>query len=193
VDLGPVDEKVCEEILHRAGKVPVIFLHDYHTQIDQEKNMLALKRLLEISENPVGYSSPNLDSKLDFLSLGLGATVIEKRLILDRGLSSFHAHESMEPNELKAWVDEIRSAANSLGVSKIIPTTDDLRMSKSYFRSLFTINGIKKGDIITDEMLIAKRPGTGISTSQKFKIVGKIALTNIPANTMMSWDMLDEQ
>ena len=191
VDLGPADERICSNILSIAGETPVIFLHDYHTQLDLEKNMKAISRLLEFSDYPVGYSSPNIDSKLDYVAIGLGATVIEKRLILSRNLRSFHAHESMEPPEFRAWVTDIRSVQNSMGKVKILPTSDDTQMSRDYFRSLFFACDVNAGDKMTIDMFSAKRPGTGIETGKLLKLVGKRVKCDYPANTMVTWDMFD--
>ena len=100
VDLGPTTKSEIEELTSwylSAGGNAIIFLHDFHTNEVSEMNMRAISYLRDTSNWPVGYSSPAHDHDLDILAIGLGASVIEKRLTLDKTKVAFHSQESLSP------------------------------------------------------------------------------------------------
>jgi sialic acid synthase SpsE len=49
---------------------------------------------------------------------------------------------------------------------------------------------IPRGTTITRAMLTYKRPGTGISPRHLDLVVGRVARTDIPADTTLTWEML---
>lgn len=192
VDLGPTTQEEVDDIArwyHGAGGTAVLFLHDYHTDIDAEMNMAAIRHLAATQPCPVGYSSPGHNHDLDFLALGLGARFLEKRLITNRSIKAFHSHESLEPDELTDWVARIRSAERAIGIEAIRPSQSDVEGRKAHYRSICTLSVIKEGELLTPENLHGKRPGTGIPTAKLTEIWGRRAARNIEANTLIT--MLD--
>ncbi|MEX0955328.1 MAG: N-acetylneuraminate synthase family protein [Rhizobiaceae bacterium] len=194
VDLGPTTQDELDELcawhLDAGGSV-VVPLHDYHTDVAGEMNMRAISHLLATMPGPVGYSSPNQDSDMDFLAVALGAHIIEKRLILDRRETAFHAHESMEPDELMDWARRIRSAEAALGQQAIIPSQRDLAGAAQYYRSVATLRDIAKGEVLSAEIIDGKRPGTGIPTKRIDEMLGRRASRDIPANTLLETSDLE--
>ncbi|MCZ6771388.1 MAG: N-acetylneuraminate synthase family protein [Proteobacteria bacterium] len=191
VDLGPTTSEEIKDLsdwYYAAGGSAIIFLHDYHTIVADEMNMRAVPHLMKIQDWPVGYSSPNRLDDLDFVSLGLGTNMIEKRLILDRSLHAFHSHESLEPGELKAWVERIRKAERALGEEAIQPSRRDLDHAENYYRSICTLRPVAEGEVFTTENLCGKRPGTGIPTKRIAQLLGRRASRDIVGNVLISED-----
>lgn len=189
IDLGPTTEEELHTLVRwyiDAGGSAIIFLHDFHTNNDMEMNMDAIRYLQDISEWPVGYTSPARDHDLDFLALGMGAKALEKRLIMDRNVDAFHAHESLEPDELKAWVKRIRHAEHAIGRRGILPSTTDRTGRDKYYRSICTLRAIKKGDVFTPDNLHGKRPGTGLPTDYLDKVWGKRAARDLAADILIN-------
>ena len=54
-------------------------------------------------------------------------------------------------------------------------------------RSLVTSQAIKKGTIITRELLTYKRPATGISPSEIDKVLGKKAARDLDKDHILTW------
>lgn len=191
VDLGPTTKSEIDDINKwylDAGGTAVIYLHDYHTQDDEEMNMAAIKYLQTSQQWPVGYSSPAHDHDIDFLSIGQGAKVLEKRLIIDRNINAFHAHESLEPNELADWVKRIRHVERSIGKQDIIPSTVDVEGKVKYYRSICTTRPVKAGDLFSPDNLHGKRPGTGLPTKLLHEFWGKKASRDLDVNTLITED-----
>jgi sialic acid synthase SpsE len=188
VDLGPTTEAEASDLVRwytEAGGPAVLFMHDFHTQLDTQMNMRTIDLLNKMYPWPAGYSSPAQDEALDIAAVALGACYIEKRLTLDRSQPSFHAHESLEPAELKAWVETIRHVERSLGRAEILPSDVDLQGKLKYYRSICTLAPVKKGEKFTEQNLGAKRPGTGIPTARLVELLGKTANRDIPADTLL--------
>lgn len=191
VDLGPTSRREIEDLkawYGKAGGTEIIFLHDYHTGDDREMNMAAIAHLAKTEHWPVGYSSPGHDHDLDFLALGLGAKVIEKRLTMDRSFKAFHSHESLEPSELATWVGRIRHAERAIGAEEVRPSANDRRESAQNYRSVCTMRQIRAGEVFTPVNLHGKRPGTGLPTVMLDEIWGKCAARDLSANTLIVED-----
>lgn len=190
VDLGPTsaeEVKTYVEIHSAAGGGPLLFFHDYHTSDAAQFNLRAIEALREDMTFPVGYSSPGRDDDIDFVAIGLGADFLEKRLILSRADHAYHADQSMEPEELAAWVKRIRRAHSALGRKAIVPSDTDLADAAKYYRSACTLTDIRAGDILSIENVAGKRPGTGLPTSRLSEIWGRRAARDLPVNTLLGW------
>jgi sialic acid synthase SpsE len=188
VDLGPTTTVEVADLVRwyiDAGGAAVLFMHDFHTQLDTQMNMRAIGLLNTMYPWPAGFSSPAQDESLDIAAVALGACYIEKRLTLNRSEASFHAHESLEPEELEVWVNTIRHVERSLGRAEILPSDADLQGKLSYYRSICTLAPVKKGEQFTVQNLGAKRPGTGIPTARFNEFIGKIASRDISADTLL--------
>lgn len=187
-DLGPTTEQQARDIVNwymAVGGSAVLFMQDFHTQDDMQMNLRAIEKLNEMFPWPAGFSSPALDHDLDLAALGLGAAYIEKRLILNRSDFAFHAHESLEPHELKVWVQRIRHVERALGRAVIEPSDKDRAGSLDYYRSVCSLQDIKAGEILSINNIGAKRPGTGIPTCKMDGIIGLTAQRDIPINTLL--------
>ena len=192
VDLGPTTETEIDDIVawfKKAGGRQILFLHDFHTEDDRQMNLRAISRLQsKFPQWPVGFSAPARDDDLDIAALGLGAAYIEKRLILSRSEAAFHAHESLEPEELKHWVQRIRHIERALGKAAVAPSAGDLAGKKLYYRSVCSLAGIRKGERFSTENLGGKRPGSGLPTARLPELWGRTATRDIAPDKLLTED-----
>ena len=73
---------------------------------------------------------------------------------------------------------------------KIHPKEVDIR--KWALRSLVTLRPMKSGEIIREDDIWSKRPGTGIPSHRMPEVVGKRLIRDIPDNEMLDWaDLAD--
>lgn len=188
VDLGPTTKTEVQDMVGwylNAGGTAVLFMHDFHTQNDVQMNLRTISHLNDCYPWPAGFSSPALDHDLDIAALALGAAYLEKRLILSRSEPAFHAHESCEPTELKAWVERMRHVERALGKPEIIPSDIDLQGKRNYYRSICTLRPIAQGEVFTSENIGGKRPGTGIPTTRLDDFFGHKATSDLPADKLL--------
>ncbi|WP_135621941.1 N-acetylneuraminate synthase family protein [Solemya pervernicosa gill symbiont] len=188
VDLGPAAEKNLDDLVEwtrTCGGGNLLLLHDFHTSIPEQMNMQAISYLNHSYKIPCGFSSPARDDDLDVLAIGLGAVMLEKRLIMSREEIAFHADESLEPDELKVWVSRIRHVESALGKQQVIPSDADIELSKEYFRSVCTLAPIAKGEQLSEDNVGAKRPGIGIPTTRMREFIGKECASSLEENHLI--------
>ena len=83
----------------------------------------------------------------------------------------------MEPDELKAMVSAIRNIEKAVGGDGTKHISDSERKNIAIARkSIVAACDIKKGELLTEQNLTVKRPGTGISPMRWEDVVGKIAI-----------------
>lgn len=188
-DLGPATQSEFDNVLEwfrAAGGSSLLFMHDFHTGVDAEMNLRAICHLNATLPWPAGFSSPARDDDLDIAALALGAYHIEKRLIVSRSEPAFHADESLEPEELIAWVQRIRHVERSLGVEAVRPSMRDRELTRDYYRSVCTLRPIARGEVFSAENLGGKRPGYGIPTARLPSIWGRKALRDMEVDVILA-------
>lgn len=139
----------------------------------------------------VGFSDHTLDYAASLGAIAMGACVVEKHFTLDRKLSGPDQKSSLEPSELKEWVEKIRIMEKSMGgKNKIITNSEKENLT---MRKLLVIKPARQGTIITKRLLSAKRAdGNGVLALQDNlnKIIGKKLLKNINQERKFSWNLI---
>jgi sialic acid synthase SpsE len=117
--------------------------------------------------------------------------VIEKHFTIDKNLSGPDHKASIEPNELKNMVEEIRNVEKALGSHIKKPTKSEEKIMKLVRKSVVAKNDILKGATIHQDMLIIKRPDTGLKPSEIKKILGKKAKRTIKTDEILKKNMVE--
>lgn len=170
-----------------AGGRGALILHDFHTNDDSEMNFRAIPFMKNLFGCPVGYTPQGRDNDMDFMSIGLGVNILEKRLTTDRSIAQNGHIKAIEPHEFSKWISRVKELESTLGSANILPTHADFEQSQKYFKSLYLKVGVQEGEQITDNMLEARRPGTGISASEVDAIIGRRMNNAKKAEHMLSW------
>jgi len=123
-------------------------------------------------------------------SVALGATVIEKHFTLRRADGGVDSTFSMEPAEMSQLVLESERAWQALGKVSY-GVTEAEKKSIVYRRSLYVVQDIKAGDVLTKENVRAIRPGLGLATKYLDLVLGKAVKRNVLRGTALSFELLD--
>lgn len=135
----------------------------------EEANLIMLKDFKSRFGVEVGVSDHTMGSLIPTVAVALGATVVEKHLILDRKLGGVDSSFSMEPGEFASMVSGVRSAFLSLGrVSYNVLEKDQRRK-----RSLFATENISVGEIFSVENVRSLRPNVGLAPKYYDSLIGK--------------------
>ncbi len=106
----------------------------------------------------VGVSDHTMGDLVPMTAVALGAQIVEKHFILSRTLGGPDSSFSMEPEEFKSMVNNIRNVERILGNVKYeVSDKDKLRR-----RSLYASADIKIGETFTKKNLRSLRPGFGL-------------------------------
>lgn len=175
------DVRAAVDALYKNGlsKENLILLHcntEYPTPFE-DVNLKAMNALKNEFGVEVGYSDHTKGIEVPIAAVALGATVIEKHFTLDRNMEGPDHKASLEPDELKAMVRAIRNVEKALSGDGTKHVSNSERKNIAIARkSIVASIDIKKGELLTEDNLTVKRPGTGISPMWWDEIVGTQAI-----------------
>ena len=154
-------------------------------------NLAAMAAMRERFGVIAGYSDHTLGDEVALASVALGSAVIEKHFTLDRSLPGPDHAFAIEPHELANMVERIRHVESALGDGdKSGPRPEEQDMFEKGRRSLHARVAISRGQKITDDMLVVKRPGLGIPPFEQDGVVGRTAKADIEEDQWITWDMI---
>lgn len=142
-----------------------------------EANMVMVKDLAERFNVISGLSDHTMGATVAIVATCFGAKIIEKHFILDRSIGGPDASFSMNEEEFTAMVKTVREAESAIG-SIEYELTEKQREGKVFSRSLYVVQDMKAGDIISEENIRSIRPGFGLHPKYYNEIIGKKINTN---------------
>ena len=181
---GDFERAFASEAGQQALRNRVTLLHcttEYPTPFD-EVNLRAMDTLAAAFGLPVGYSDHTLGIHVSLAAVARGARVIEKHLTLDRNLPGPDHKASLEPDELRQLVRQIREIEQALGDGIKRPTVSEWKNRDVARKSLVAAKAIKVGEVFTEENLTCKRPGTGANPSSYWQTLGQVATRSYAAD-----------
>jgi N-acetylneuraminate synthase len=137
----------------------------------------------------VGLSDHSMGIGVAVASVALGATVIEKHFTLNRADGGVDSSFSMEPAEMAELVVETGRAWQALGEVRYGPTEDE-KGSLQFRRSLYIVQDLKAGDVLTRENVRAIRPGLGLPTKHLEQVLGRRVTHDVKRGTAMDWSLI---
>lgn len=162
---------------------------------NSDANFLRIRSLKEkYSDRVIGISDhtePDENMIIPSIGVALGARVVEKHYTLDRTMTGSGHFFAVDPEDLKKMVKSIRLTESVLGDGKIGVAESEKKAWLSARRSIVAEVGIKKGDVITIDLLGFKRPADGLSASMVDQVVGKRAKVDINPDQRIFMDMLE--
>ena len=139
---------------------------------EEDTNLKTLEDLKKRFKITVGLSDHTRGIGVAVASVAYGSSLIEKHFTLNKNDGGLDDSFSIDPKELKDLVTETKRAWQSkgkiyYGISK------SEKPSLIFKRSIYSINDIKKGEIITKKNIKVIRPNKGLHPNFFYKILGK--------------------
>jgi len=155
----------------------------------EEANLAMIPDLAQRFGVVAGLSDHTMGITVPIAATILGAKVIEKHFILDRSIGGPDASFSSDEIEFTAMVKAVREAEVAIG--KVDYTiTENMLKSRIYCRSLYVVEDIKAGEIITEDNVRSIRPGHGLHPKYLTEIQGKKALRDLDRGTPLRMEYL---
>lgn len=180
--------KTCRE----AGNEDVILLKctsAYPTPYEAV-NLRTIPSMRDAFDCLTGLSDHTMGSAVAGAGVALGAKMVEKHLTLRRADGGADSAFSMEPEEFKEMVDNIRKIELALGKATYDLTPAQER-EREHSRSLFVAQDMKAGEVFTPGNLRSVRPANGLHTKYYEELLGKKVARDVPMGTPMSWELVD--
>lgn len=191
ISTGMATEKEIENALaifkkHGNNKVLLFQCTSQYPTPPEACNLSRMISMRGAFKIPVGFSDHTKGWLASALSVAMGACVIEKHFTLDHSLPGPDHLMSTDPAEFKEMVRNINIAAKMIGSQNIDYDLSEEAGRKEYRRSIVARLPIKKGLILTEDMLAYRRPGTGLKPYEKDKILGKVLKNSVLENQQIT-------
>ncbi len=156
----------------------------------EDANLATMANMREAFGVEVGLSDHTTGSAVAIAAVALGARMVEKHFILDRSIGGPDASFSMEPGEFSAMVAGIREAERAIG-SVRYPLPGEALSGREFSRSLFVVESVRAGQLLTEANIRSIRPGNGLAPKHLKDALGKHARRDIERGTPLSWDLFE--
>jgi N-acetylneuraminate synthase/N,N'-diacetyllegionaminate synthase len=187
-------EEVKEAVraIRAAGNNDIIVLQcntDYPSKIE-DTNIRAMLTMRDELNVRVGYSDHVPNNYACFAAVALGAEVIEKHFTLDNHLPGPDHSSSLKPEAFRELIEGVRNIEKCLGTGIKTPSAAEVKNTYGMRRSLVARTDLKKGTILTAEMLGFKRPANGLSPKMLDAVVGKELLADLKKDEALQAEMV---
>lgn len=155
----------------------------------ENTNIRTIPHMRELFGCEVGLSDHTMGSGVSVASVALGASVIEKHFTLCRADGGVDSAFSMEPAELTDLVEATKRAWQALGQVSYGPTAAE-KNSLQFRRSLYVVENLKAGEVLTRKNVRAIRPGLGLRTKDLDIVLGRQVKQDVQRGTALTWELL---
>ncbi len=155
----------------------------------EEANLSMIADLAKRFGVKSGLSDHTIGSTVPIVATALGATMIEKHFIIDRSIGGPDASFSMNEGEFTDMVKAVRDTEKAIGKIDYSLTEKQLK-SRDFSRSLYVVEDIKAGEVITEQNVRSIRPGFGLHPKYYEEILGKKVKRGLEKGNRVSFENL---
>lgn len=170
----------------------LILLHcvsSYPTPIEAA-NLRAIDALRREFGAPCGYSDHTTSTQIGAWAVAAGADILEKHFTYDRSATGPDHAMSLDATGLREYVSQVREVERALGAGLLGMTDleDDVRAAAR--KSIVAARPLTAGTVIAENMLVAKRPGGGITPDRIDELLGRKVAVDLPADARLTWEIV---
>lgn len=161
----------------------------YPTPID-ELNLRAVVSLRDRFRCVAGLSDHTTSTVTGALAVAAGASLIEKHLTLDRGAHGPDHRTSLDPGQMRAYIQNVRDAQAAMGDGALGRIENQADVRATARKGLVAARPIPAGKSLAPEDLAIKRPAAGIEPSRHASVIGRTTRVAIDPDSPITWEML---
>lgn len=196
ISTGMADDKEIQEAIDAAndgGCKELAILHcvSGYPAPAEDYNLRTISNMAERFGLVTGLSDHTIDNTTAIVSVGLGASIIEKHFTLDRKGGGPDDSFSLEPSELGALCRDAKTAWSALGEVNYERKSSE-KDNVKFRRSLYFVKDLKAGEIISAEAVRSVRPGFGLAPKYLSQVIGKRVVLDTKAMTAVSIENIHE-
>ena len=186
-----LDETVTEARAAGCRELVLLKCTSTYPATPESTNLRTIPALRERYACEIGLSDHTAGIGAALAAIALGATVVEKHFTLSRAEGGVDSAFSLEPAALAALVTESERAHLALGEVSFGPTEPEQK-SLVFRRSLYIVQDLRAGAVLTPENLRAIRPGLGLAPKHIDALLGRRVARDVARGTPASWDLLSD-
>jgi len=185
-----IDAAVHVALESGAPGVALLRCNSAYPASPEEMDLRSIPDMAERWKVPVGLSDHTLGTAAAVASVALGASVIEKHFTLDRAEPGPDSAFSLEPDEFRTLVREVREVEAALGEVRYGPSERE-KPSLAFRRSLFVVRDVRAGEVFTEDDVRSIRPGDGLAPRHLTAVIGRRATRDVARGTPLAWDLVE--
>lgn len=187
--LAEIDEAVTTLRENGSRELALLKCTSAYPAPPEEANLRTIPHLAQAFNCVAGLSDHTLGSAVAVGAVVVGARIIEKHFTLARADGGSDSAFSMEPDEFKQMVQDIRTVEKALG-SVCYDLTPKQKESKVFRRSLFVVKDMAAGEVFTEENVRSIRPGYGLPPRFLPLVLGRRSSKPITRGTPLAFALL---
>ncbi|MDO4189586.1 MAG: pseudaminic acid synthase [Lachnospiraceae bacterium] len=189
--LGEIEDAVNTIRSNGCNQIVLLKCASAYPAITDQMNLVTMRNMGEVFNVPVGLSDHSMGSVGAIAAVAMGARIIEKHFCISRQIENPDSVFSMEPDEFKNMVRDIRQVELAIGQVKYGPTEQE-HSNIAFRRSIFVVDSIKKGEKFTENNIRIIRPGYGLAPKYYDKVIGCVALRDIERGEPLTLNLFGE-
>ncbi len=134
---------------------------------------------------PIAFSDHTPGADMDIAAITLGANLVEKTISFDRTTPSIEHLFSLEPDEMKTFIQRLRDVETALGGTRRLLAPQELAGRAKIRRSAFLLQAVEAGIALHDAEIEFRRPGTGLTPKQFEELPNAKFAEAMPAGEMI--------
>lgn len=155
-------------------------------------NLNIIPTLKRMFPYPVAFSDHTPGWEMDVAAVTLGANLLEKTITHDRTTRSVEHIFSLEPSDMRRFIEVIREVETALGDHRRILHPQERIKRQNVRRSLYVASPVKAGMRLADVEVEFRRPGQGISPDRYEALTQCVFRTELAAGTRVQMgDLLE--
>jgi len=185
------DIRLALETIRSEGNNDITLLKctsEYPASIE-DANLQTIPDMKNRFDVKVGLSDHTEGSLVPMAAVALGAEVVEKHFIIDRRIGGPDSAFSMEADEFKSMVENIRQIEKALGTVSY-PTDPSKIKGRGGCRSLYVAEDVREGEVITEKNVRSVRPGYGLHPKYLPDVIGKKAVRRLKKGERFAMNMI---
>lgn len=178
--IGEIETAV--DIVRSEGNENIIIHHcpsGYPARLESI-NLNVIPSLKRIFPYPIAFSDHTVGANMDIAAVALGANLVEKTITEDRMTRSVEHVMSLEPDEMKGFVDTIQALEIALGSERRVLHLEEKKNRIAHRRSVFLKEGIEQGVRLGDCAVEFRRPGFGIPPDRYEELLNAKIIRDLP-------------
>ena len=140
----------------------------------EEMNLRTMQDLKERFGVPVGLSDHSMGAFSAATAVAMGANLIEKHFCISRAVKNPDSSFSMEPQEFREMVEQVREVEKAMGSVQYGVSRQE-ESNACFRRSLFVVEDIAAGEVLTPEKIRSIRPAYGLKPKHYQEVLGRTA------------------
>lgn len=157
----------------------------------EEMNLNTIPDMKKRFGIPVGLSDHSMGSFSAATAVAMGANIIEKHFCISRAIKNPDSTFSMEPQEFREMVDQVREVEKAFG-SVFYGVSAQEESNACFRRSLFVVQDVAAGEQLTPENIRSIRPAYGLKPKYYKEVLGKRAARALKRGTPLSFEDIGE-